>query len=368
VRLSARRHPVSVNRSAFSGFRFPAEVITVAVRWYLRYGLSHRDVEELLAERGVQVECPGRSGKDVGKQFGRGHASYLDRGRRSGRRPDDQIGAGHIQPGIKQAGDDADQPRIASRSATTEDQRSRGRGARPPYVVDLPLILAGPRPVAVPWRVDPGDLNPSPDPSPADSGESGTPLSSAMPSEAVVEVKCKVEEGVVFMGVTFRELPVRRSRWRLPQSLDRGLQGSTHCGYFGAIRLVFDLTGQAMIEGVEMIGYTVTQGERINHAAFMDVTNHLAGLPGIVFMAIFFIGASLGIVIAMLAVWRGRAVPGIAAALPVACRRGGCVPRSRCASRIPRTSGGATHPSGSLPIRSRSARSAASRSSFFTRR
>ena len=43
-------------RSAFAGFRFPAEVITVAVRWYLRYGLSYRDVEELLAERGVEVD------------------------------------------------------------------------------------------------------------------------------------------------------------------------------------------------------------------------------------------------------------------------------------------------------------------------
>jgi transposase-like protein len=45
-----------VPRSAFAGFRFPPEVITVAVRWYLRYGLSYRDVEELLAERGVQVD------------------------------------------------------------------------------------------------------------------------------------------------------------------------------------------------------------------------------------------------------------------------------------------------------------------------
>ena len=45
-----------VDRSAFAGFRFPPEVITVAVRWYLRYGLSYRDVEELLAERGVQVD------------------------------------------------------------------------------------------------------------------------------------------------------------------------------------------------------------------------------------------------------------------------------------------------------------------------
>ena len=28
----------------------------LAVRWYLRYGLSYRDVEELLAERGVAVD------------------------------------------------------------------------------------------------------------------------------------------------------------------------------------------------------------------------------------------------------------------------------------------------------------------------
>ena len=28
----------------------------MAVRWYLRYGRSYRDVEELLAERGVTVD------------------------------------------------------------------------------------------------------------------------------------------------------------------------------------------------------------------------------------------------------------------------------------------------------------------------
>jgi len=26
------------------------------MRWYLRFGLSYRDVEELLAERGIQVD------------------------------------------------------------------------------------------------------------------------------------------------------------------------------------------------------------------------------------------------------------------------------------------------------------------------
>jgi transposase-like protein len=47
---------VPAPRSSFVGFRFPPEVIMLAVRWYLRYGLSYRDVEELLAERGIAVD------------------------------------------------------------------------------------------------------------------------------------------------------------------------------------------------------------------------------------------------------------------------------------------------------------------------
>jgi len=45
----------STPRSGFAGFRFPPDVIILAVRWYLRYG-SYRDVEELLAERGIAVD------------------------------------------------------------------------------------------------------------------------------------------------------------------------------------------------------------------------------------------------------------------------------------------------------------------------
>jgi IS6 family transposase len=48
--------PHSYHRSAFAGFCFPAEVIVLAVRWYLRFGLSYRDVEELLSERGIEVD------------------------------------------------------------------------------------------------------------------------------------------------------------------------------------------------------------------------------------------------------------------------------------------------------------------------
>jgi transposase-like protein len=51
-----RPHFAPLSRSAFAGFRFPPEVIVVAVRWYLRFGLSYRDVEELLVERGVEVD------------------------------------------------------------------------------------------------------------------------------------------------------------------------------------------------------------------------------------------------------------------------------------------------------------------------
>jgi hypothetical protein len=47
---------VPAPRSSFAGFRFPPEVITVAARRYLRYGLSYRDVEEQLAERGISVD------------------------------------------------------------------------------------------------------------------------------------------------------------------------------------------------------------------------------------------------------------------------------------------------------------------------
>ena len=42
--------------SAFAGFRFPPDVILLSVRWYLRFGLSYRDLEELLAERGIDVD------------------------------------------------------------------------------------------------------------------------------------------------------------------------------------------------------------------------------------------------------------------------------------------------------------------------
>src|SRR5512132_2918742 len=51
-----RPRPAPVPRSALAGFRFPPDVIVVTVRWSLRFGLSYRDVEELLTERGVEAD------------------------------------------------------------------------------------------------------------------------------------------------------------------------------------------------------------------------------------------------------------------------------------------------------------------------
>src|SRR4051794_27331269 len=45
------------NRPAlFRGRHFEAEIILLCVRWYLRFGLSFRNLEELMAERNVSVD------------------------------------------------------------------------------------------------------------------------------------------------------------------------------------------------------------------------------------------------------------------------------------------------------------------------
>jgi IS6 family transposase len=42
--------------SPFKWRHFQAEMILLGVRWYLRYSLSYRDLEEMLAERGLAVD------------------------------------------------------------------------------------------------------------------------------------------------------------------------------------------------------------------------------------------------------------------------------------------------------------------------
>jgi IS6 family transposase len=45
------------NRPAlFKGRHFEAEIIVLCVRWYLRFGLSYRNLEEMMAERNLHVD------------------------------------------------------------------------------------------------------------------------------------------------------------------------------------------------------------------------------------------------------------------------------------------------------------------------
>src|SRR5687767_219368 len=50
-----RRRLTARTGSVFRGYRFPDDVISLAVRWYLRFRLSYADVAEWLAERDVTV-------------------------------------------------------------------------------------------------------------------------------------------------------------------------------------------------------------------------------------------------------------------------------------------------------------------------
>ena len=55
--MTKRRQAVQVSRDqSFKGRQFTAEVILWAVRWYLMFPISYRDLELMLLDRGVEVD------------------------------------------------------------------------------------------------------------------------------------------------------------------------------------------------------------------------------------------------------------------------------------------------------------------------
>jgi transposase-like protein len=46
----------STRPALFKGRHFQDRVIVLCVRWYLRYCLTLRDLEEMMAERGLRVD------------------------------------------------------------------------------------------------------------------------------------------------------------------------------------------------------------------------------------------------------------------------------------------------------------------------
>jgi len=64
---------------SYTGHRFPPAIIAHAVWRYFRFALSYRDVEELLAERGVMVT--DETIRQWCRKFGQGYANALRRRR-----------------------------------------------------------------------------------------------------------------------------------------------------------------------------------------------------------------------------------------------------------------------------------------------
>ncbi len=64
---------------SYKGFRFPQEIISHAVWLYFRFSLSYRDVEELLAERGIVVTY--ETVRQWCLKFGQQYANQLQRRR-----------------------------------------------------------------------------------------------------------------------------------------------------------------------------------------------------------------------------------------------------------------------------------------------
>jgi len=47
---------MSLIRNAFRRLHYPVDIIAQCVRWYLAYSLSLRNLEEMMAERGIVVD------------------------------------------------------------------------------------------------------------------------------------------------------------------------------------------------------------------------------------------------------------------------------------------------------------------------
>jgi hypothetical protein len=65
----------------YTGYRFPPEIISHAVWLYFRFSLSFRDVEELLAQRGIVVTY--ETVRQWGLKFGQNYANELRHRRHS---------------------------------------------------------------------------------------------------------------------------------------------------------------------------------------------------------------------------------------------------------------------------------------------
>ncbi len=82
--------------SIFKRRRFPFKIILLCVRWYCKYGISYRDLAEMMQERGVAVAHPpssigfsamlqrSRSGSDPTKDLAQDPGEWMKHSAASG--------------------------------------------------------------------------------------------------------------------------------------------------------------------------------------------------------------------------------------------------------------------------------------------
>ena len=90
---------------------------------------------------------------------------------------------------------------------------------------------------------------------------------------------------------------------------------SPRLAWGGVVLLTCAAAGQGVLEGAELVGYAVARSRTGLDAPLWAVMDHESGPPMVTFMALFFLGAFLGILVAMVAVWRARVLPRAAVAL-----------------------------------------------------
>jgi len=75
---------MNIRTSLYKRHRFPTEIIQYAVWLYHRFNLSHRDIEDLLAERGVEMSYESirlwcnKFGAKYAKRLKRRHQGFGD--------------------------------------------------------------------------------------------------------------------------------------------------------------------------------------------------------------------------------------------------------------------------------------------------
>ena len=90
-----------------------------------------------------------------------------------------------------------------------------------------------------------------------------------------------------------------------------GTVASPRIATAGAVLLTCGTAGQAMLIGVDVAQYVINThaGEQLSPGAFDVALNESMSLPFVVFFVLFYIGAFLGTLVCMVAVWRSRTLP-----------------------------------------------------------